>query len=91
MPGAGEGVAIEHAALTEPCCVAYNAVINNAKIRPGDRVIVLGPGPIGILCAAMARLAGAEVALVGLERDKTRLDVAKVYTEIEGFVRRLRK
>jgi len=73
------GLAIEHAALTEPCCVAYNAVINNAKIRPGDRVIVLGPGPIGILCAAMARLAGAEVALVGLERDKARLDVAKVY------------
>ncbi len=70
---------MEFAALTEPCCVAYNAVINNARVRPGDRVIVLGPGPIGILCAAVARLAGAEVALVGLERDRTRLDVAKVY------------
>jgi alcohol dehydrogenase/L-iditol 2-dehydrogenase len=70
---------MELAALTEPCCVAYNAVINNARIQPGDRVIVLGPGPIGILCAAMARLAGAEVALVGLERDRTRLEVAKVY------------
>jgi alcohol dehydrogenase/L-iditol 2-dehydrogenase len=74
-----DGLAMEFAALTEPCCVAYNAVVNNAKIHPGDRVVVLGPGPIGILCAAMARLAGAEVALVGLERDKTRLDVAKVY------------
>jgi alcohol dehydrogenase/L-iditol 2-dehydrogenase len=73
------GLAMEQAALTEPCCVAYNAVINNAKILPGDRVIVLGPGPIGILCAAMARLAGAQVALVGLERDKTRLEKAKVY------------
>ena len=70
---------MELAALTEPCCVAFNAVINNARVRPGDRVVVLGPGPIGILCAAMARLAGADVALVGLERDKTRLDVAKVY------------
>jgi len=70
---------MELAALTEPCCVAYNAVINNARIQPGDRVIVLGPGPIGILCAAMARLAGAEVALVGLERDRTRLEAAKVY------------
>ena len=74
-----EGLPMEFAALTEPCCVAYNAVVNNAKVRPGDRVIVLGPGPIGILCAAVARLAGAEVALVGLERDRTRLDVAKVY------------
>lgn len=73
------GLSMEQAALTEPCCVAYNAVIQNAKIQPGDRVIVLGPGPIGILCAAMARLAGAEVALVGLERDRARLDVAKAY------------
>lgn len=73
------GLAIEQAALTEPCCVAYNAVIQNAKVQPGDRVIVLGPGPIGILCAAMARLAGAEVALVGLERDRARLEVAKAY------------
>ncbi|MEY3773532.1 MAG: hypothetical protein RLZZ129_312 [Verrucomicrobiota bacterium] len=73
------GLAMEIAALTEPCCVAYNAVVNNAKILPGDRVIVLGPGPIGILCAAMARLAGAQVALVGLERDKARLEKAKAY------------
>ena len=74
-----DGLAIEQAALTEPCCVAYNAVINNARVRPGDRVVVLGPGPIGILCAAMARLAGAQVALVGLERDRARLEVAKAY------------
>lgn len=73
------GLAIEEAALTEPCCVAYNAVINNGSIKPGDRVIVLGPGTIGILCAAMAKLAGAEVALVGLERDRERLDIAKSY------------
>jgi alcohol dehydrogenase/L-iditol 2-dehydrogenase len=70
---------MELAALTEPCCVAYNAVINNARVRPGDRVIVLGPGPIGILCAAVARLAGANVALVGLDRDRARLEVAKTY------------
>ncbi len=74
-----DGLAMEQAALTEPCCVAYNAVIHNARIEPGDRVLVLGPGPIGILCAAMARLAGVEVALVGLERDRARLDIAKAY------------
>lgn len=74
-----EKLPMEIAALTEPCCVAFNAVINNARVRPGDRVAVLGPGPIGILCAAVARLAGAEVALVGLERDRTRLDTARRY------------
>lgn len=72
-------LSMEYAALTEPCCVAYNAVINNARITPGDRVLVLGPGPIGILCAAMARLAGADVALMGLERDRPRLEIAKKY------------
>jgi len=74
-----DGVAFEHAALTEPCCVAYNAVVNNGDIRPGDRIVVLGPGPIGILCAVMAKLQGATVAVAGLDRDKTRLDVAKQY------------
>ncbi len=74
-----DGLPLEQAALTEPCCVAYNAVIENGRVQPGDRIVVLGPGPIGILCAAMARLAGAEVALVGLERDRVRLNVAKVY------------
>jgi len=70
---------LEHASLTEPYCVAYNAVINNAHLRPGDRVIVLGPGTIGILCAAVARLCGAEVAVVGLAADRERLHIAKQY------------
>ena len=67
------------ACLTEPCCVAYNAVVKNARIEPGDRVVVLGPGTIGILCAAMARLCGAEVALVGLPQDAARLEIARQY------------
>jgi L-iditol 2-dehydrogenase len=69
----------EQACLTEPCCVAYNAVVNNSNIKPGDRVIVLGPGTIGILCAAMAKLCGAEVAVTGLETDMHRLNIAKQY------------
>jgi alcohol dehydrogenase/L-iditol 2-dehydrogenase len=69
----------EIAALTEPSSVAYNAVVNNSGLRPGDRVVVLGPGTIGILCAAIARLSGAEVAVVGLEADRPRLDIAERY------------
>ena len=74
-----DSLPFEHACLTEPCCVAYNAVVKNARIEPGDRVVVLGPGTIGILCAAMARLCGAEVALVGLEADRRRLEIARAY------------
>lgn len=69
----------EEACLTEPCCVAYNAVVGNSRIKPGDRVIILGPGTIGILCAAMAKLCGAEVAVVGLKEDRNRLEIAKKY------------
>jgi alcohol dehydrogenase/L-iditol 2-dehydrogenase len=74
-----ENLSFEQACLTEPCSVAYNAVIVNSTIRPGDRVIVLGPGTIGILCAAMAQLCGAQVALVGLEKDAERLSIARQY------------
>ena len=72
-----DNLAFETAALTEPCCVAYNAVVNNGHIKPGDRVVVFGPGPIGLLCAHVAKLCGAEVAIVGLERDKGRLELAQ--------------
>ncbi len=69
----------DQAALTEPSCVAYSAMVCNARIRPGDRIVVLGPGPIGILCAATARLCGAEVGLAGLDRDRIRLEVGAIY------------
>jgi alcohol dehydrogenase/L-iditol 2-dehydrogenase len=72
-------LSFEHACLTEPCCVAYNAVVENTGIKPGDRVMVLGPGTIGILCAAVAKISGAEVAVVGLEADKERLQIARQY------------
>lgn len=72
-----ESLPLRLAALTEPCCVAYSAVVTNVTIAPGDRVLVLGPGPIGLLCAAMARLRGAEVGVVGLARDAHRLELAK--------------
>ncbi|MSU62216.1 MAG: Zn-dependent alcohol dehydrogenase [Pedosphaera sp.] len=72
-----DNLSLEKAALSEPCAVAYNATVINSSIQPGDRVVILGPGPIGILCAAMARLRGAEVGLVGLECDRKRLDIAE--------------
>ncbi len=74
-----ENVPFEHACLTEPCCVAYNAVIQNSHLQPGDNVVVIGPGTIGMLCAVMARLNGAQVAVVGLEADSGRLKIAESY------------
>ena len=68
---------MEEAALTEPCCVAYNAVCVNSRMRPGHSVAVIGPGPIGLLCAMMAKLAGAgHLLVIGMPADARRLDVA---------------
>ncbi len=72
------GLPFEKAALTEPCCVAYNAVCVNGRIRPGDSVLVLGPGPIGLLCAMMAKLSGAgHIIMAGLPSDQFRFSVAR--------------
>ncbi len=72
-------LSFEEACLTEPCSVAYNAVVENTRLKPGDRVVVLGPGTIGILCAAVAKLCGAEVAIVGRESSRNRLQIARQY------------
>ena len=73
-----DALAFEHAALTEPCCVAYNAVAVKSRVRPGDLVVVLGPGPIGLLAAEMARLAGAvPLVVAGTKLDGPRLAAAR--------------
>ncbi|MFL6276562.1 MAG: zinc-binding dehydrogenase [Blastocatellia bacterium] len=73
-----DSLAFERAALTEPCCVGYNAVAIKSHIRPGDIVVILGPGPIGLLAAEMARLSGAATLIVsGMSQDESRLDAAR--------------
>ncbi|TPQ23165.1 zinc-dependent alcohol dehydrogenase [Streptomyces sporangiiformans] len=52
-------------ALVEPGGNAFRAA-RAAAIDAGDRVLVLGPGTIGLLVAMFARRAGAEVHLMGL-------------------------
>ena len=70
-----DSLPFEIACLAEPHAVAYNAMCVNSTIRPGDLVVVLGPGPIGLLCARMAALSGADPLIVaGLARDAPRLD-----------------
>ena len=85
-----DSLPFEKAALTEPCCVAYQAVCVNGRVRPGDDVLVLGPGPIGLLCALMAKLSGAgRVVVAGLPPDRVRLDVARrlgAHLTMEGAV-----
>ena len=51
--------------LTEPTSVAYNAVIERGGgIRPGDRVVILGGGPIGVAACAILKRAGASQVII---------------------------
>lgn len=71
-------VPFEHAALTEPICVAFNALVEKVTIRPGDTVVVQGAGPIGVFSMLVAKLQGAQTLIVtGTNVDEHRLKVAK--------------
>jgi len=60
-----DGIDFVSASLVEPCAVSINAVLN-AKIPLGGNVVVLGPGPIGLMCVRIAKLMGAaKVVLIG--------------------------
>ena len=66
------------ACLAEPHAVAYQTMCVNSTIRPGDLVVVLGPGPIGLLCTRMAAMAGANPLIVaGVSADASRLVAAR--------------
>ncbi|NLG28962.1 MAG: alcohol dehydrogenase catalytic domain-containing protein [Chloroflexi bacterium] len=63
------------AALAEPLAVAVHAV-RVSDLKVGDVTAVLGAGPIGIMTAQVARLAGARRVLVS-ERSPKRLEIAR--------------
>lgn len=60
-----DSVSLDRAALVEPTAVAVHDV-GRAAVRGGERVVVVGGGPVGVLIALVARAAGAEVRLVEL-------------------------
>jgi threonine dehydrogenase-like Zn-dependent dehydrogenase len=51
--------------LVEPTSVAYNAVIERGGgIRPGENVVLLGAGPIGVAATSILKFAGAAKVIV---------------------------
>ena len=62
------------AALVEPlACVVQG--IEDTHLRPGQRVLVIGAGPIGLMFVALARHLGCRVTVAG--RGKKRLETAQ--------------
>ena len=72
-----DGMDLHHAALLEPLGSVANCLLDPPIISPGDKVLVTGPGTMGILAAQVARAVGAQVTVVGTPRDVARLQVAE--------------
>lgn len=63
--------------LVEPTSVAYNAVIERGgSIRPGDNVVILGGGPIGLAAVAILKRAGAAKVILS-EPSQERRELGK--------------
>ncbi|MEU6352336.1 alcohol dehydrogenase catalytic domain-containing protein [Streptomyces sp. NPDC047072] len=58
-----DSVPLDRAALVEPTAVAVHDV-GRAAVREGERVVVVGGGPVGVLIALVTRAAGADVRVI---------------------------
>ncbi|WP_030253133.1 NAD(P)-dependent alcohol dehydrogenase [Streptomyces violens] len=94
-----DAIPLELGAFIEPLAVAVWAV-RRAEVTFGDRVLITGAGPIGILCCQVARAAGAvEVVVTDIndarlararELGATRtVNTARHNLELSGFDRLL--
>jgi len=64
-----EKLNLAHAALIEPLAVAVHDV-GRGKVQPGEDVLVIGGGPIGMLVAMAARHAGANVTVAEINENR---------------------
>lgn len=67
-----DGLDLDVAALVEPMAVAVHD-IRRAGLRSGEKALVVGGGPIGLLIALVARAQGVDVVLVELSEERRRV------------------
>lgn len=72
----GKGLSAEELALIEPFSIGYHAV-SRAVIKPTDKVLVVGAGPIGLFALLSAKLKGAQVYIADILDG--RLEIAKKF------------
>lgn len=79
-----ENISLEEGAVMEPLAVAVH-ITKQAEITPGQSVVVMGAGPVGLLCGAVAKAFGArKIVMVDIQQD--RLDFAKKYAATHTFM-----
>jgi 2-desacetyl-2-hydroxyethyl bacteriochlorophyllide A dehydrogenase len=78
-----EGVGLDEAAMVEFLAIGAHAV-RRGRIEPGQSVLVVGAGPIGIAAALFAKLAGANVTVLDARAD--RLDFCRQHLGADHVV-----
>lgn len=65
-----DSFSLDEAALTEPAANSY-AAVDRANIYPGEKVVIIGPGPIGLLALQIASLKQPELLIMlGTRNDR---------------------
>ncbi|MFW6007158.1 MAG: zinc-dependent alcohol dehydrogenase [Bacillota bacterium] len=73
-----DDVSLDHACFTEPVVATIHSMQERNDVKAGDFVVVVGPGPMGLLGVQFAKIRGASaVALIGLKSDEKRLEAGK--------------
>ncbi|KAJ5674480.1 chaperonin 10-like protein, partial [Penicillium maclennaniae] len=79
-----DSMSLQEAVLIEPLSVAVHGV-RLAELRPGQSVLVLGSGTVGLMAAAAAKAFGARVVFVS-DINQAKLDFAKSLVDCATFV-----
>jgi L-iditol 2-dehydrogenase len=69
-------LSLKAAALMEPLAVSAHLVVEQGQISPTQTVVIMGPGPIGLLSAQIAKAFGTRVILCGTPTSRHRLELA---------------
>jgi len=77
-------VSLEEGALLEPLAVAVH-ITRQSNIKHGDSVVVFGAGPVGILCAAVAKSLGAS-KIVAVDIQPNRLEFIKNFAGTSTYL-----
>jgi 2-desacetyl-2-hydroxyethyl bacteriochlorophyllide A dehydrogenase len=79
----GEGLNFDELALVEPLAIGAHGV-RHAAIAPGEFVLVIGAGPIGLGAMEFARIAGGNI--IALDTNESRLQFCKNKLNVDYII-----
>jgi L-iditol 2-dehydrogenase len=66
-----DNVSFEVGAVIEPTAICVTSILERSQLRAGEKVVITGPGPIGLISLAIAKAAGAGfVGITGMSSDE---------------------